>query len=120
MSRGLANTKRIKLAHFDTLVKFYNTTTLKTATHGSKPVRTLLDSCYCNVDYLSRKQEEKTIGGRERSVQQAVFLRRYHSGINKKTEMEIPATGEVYEIIGIHRDKGRLGQFLECIGEVRD
>jgi len=120
MGRGLANTKKIKLNEFDTLIKFYVMTDEMTSTHGTKEVRTLLATMYAKFDYLSRKQEEKTIGGRERSVQQATATIRYNASVTKTSEMEIVDTGEIYEVIGIHRDKGRIGQFLEVIGEARD
>jgi len=120
MGKGLANTRRIKLNHFDTLIRFWSVTRPENQQHGTKKVRTELATLYCQFDYISRKQEEKTIGGRERSVQQATALTRYNASITKTTEMEIMDTGEIYDVIGIHRDTGRIGQFLEVIGEVRD
>ena len=118
MGKGLA--RKVKLNEFDTLIKFYVITDEATATHGTKEVSTLLATIYAKFDYLSRKQEEKTIGGRERSVQQATATIRYNASVTKTTEMHIVDTGEIYEVIGIHRDRGRIGQFLEVIGEARD
>lgn len=118
MGKGLA--RRVKLNEFDTLIRFYVMTDKETSTHGTREVRTLLATIYAKFDYISRKQEEKTIGGRERSVQQATATIRYHASVTKTSEMEIVDTGEIYEVIGIHRDRGRIGQYLEVIGEVRD
>lgn len=118
MSR-LVNTRKVKLNEFDTRVQIITQTASQTDNFGYEQTETVLDTVYAKVEYMSRKTQEDTEGGREISMQQIKFLMRYNANVEKTSKLKIVDTGKEFDIIAIYDDVGRR-QYMEIIAELRE
>jgi hypothetical protein len=115
------------LNEFDHLINLrnYGDTTTKTALGGQDRTvdefATGIQAKYMNE---TRRQDERTYGGRETSIQQDQFVIRdfpvLRSQISKDTRVYSPQLDKEFDIIAIHRDAGRIGQLLKLVVEIRE
>lgn len=127
MGRGLYSDRRIRLNEFDHKIDLRNYGDASTKTDLGGPKRTftaIATGIWAKYDNETRRQDERTYGGRETSIQQDQFVLRdfpaIRNSITKDTRVYSPMLDKEFDIIAIHRDMGRVGQLLKLVVEIRD
>lgn len=127
MGKGLYRSRSVRLNEYDHKINLrnYGDTTTKTDLGGQqRTVNEFAVGLYAKYINETRRQDERTYGGRETSIQQDQFIIRdfpaLRSLISKDTRVYSPQLGKEFDIIAIHRDAGRVGQLLKLVVEIRE
>lgn len=112
---------RVQRKRLDSRIEIYSETVTTGEDFSPSTSRTLVATVACAVEYNSRKQVERIVGGRETSIQQITFRIRAPRTytITKSSIIKIVSKDGLYDIISIMKDVGR-NQYWDIVAELKD
>lgn len=111
----------VQKKRLDTPIEIYRVSASKGEDYSQTQEDVLVAKVRAYVEYNSRKQVERILGGRQVSIQQVTFRIRAPRTytIDKASTIKVVDTGDLFDVVSIEKDLGR-NQYWAIITEIKE